>query len=113
MNFQDYAQLEKNLSAEIAVAVARSALTKTQRRAADKSQRRTDKPALMTSQDREVAAPDRTVVRLSCLPHAGRPVVKEFRYYTPFASEATSRAVTEAQLAGSWKFITVLEVTRL
>lgn len=78
-------------------------LTKTERKKAAKAARRRPKAL-------PIAVPDRTIVRLSCLPFSGPVVVKEFKYYTPFVEEALERAKLEIQLSGErYRWISVLE----
>lgn len=78
-------------------------LTKTERKRIAKDLRR--KPKAMP-----IAVPDRTQIRLSCLPMTGQVVVKEFVYYTPFVTEALERAYREISQSGEqYRSITVLE----
>lgn len=82
-------------------------LTKTERKKAAKQARRKPKPL-------PVAVPDRTVIRLSCLPFSGPVVVLEFKYYTPFVEVAHQMALKEIHDSGrKFKDITILEKDRM
>lgn len=82
-------------------------LTKTERKKAAKLARRKPK-------DLPVAVPDRTVIRLSCLPWSGPVVVKEFTYYTPFTDVALQRAFEEVRATGErYKDIAILEKDKM
>lgn len=61
-------------------------LTKTERRRMAKALHR--KPKAL-----RVAAPDKTYIRLSCMPFSGPIVVKEFSFYTPFVEHAYQKAM--------------------
>ena len=81
--------------------------TKTERKKAAKEARRKAKPL-------PVAVPDRTIIRLSCLPYTGPVIVLEFKYYTPFPDVALQRALEEVRASGRrYRDITILEKDKM
>lgn len=102
--FEMFAEAERRLREMFQQPIEEAlGLTKTERKKAAKASRR--KPKALP-----IAVPDRTIVRLSCLPWSGPVVVKEFKYYTPFTEEALQFAHLEISMSGEkFKSITVLE----
>lgn len=103
-NFELFAEMERKLRDAFSQPVEDVlGLTKTERKKAAKMARR--KPKALP-----IAIPDRTVIRLSCLPWSGPVVVLEFKYYTPFADVALQNALEEIRLSGQrYKDIAILE----
>lgn len=103
-NFELFAEMERKLLEAFSQPVEEVlGLTKTERKRMAKEARR--KPKALP-----IAVPDRTVIRLSCLPWSGPVVVKEFTYYTPFADVALQRAYEEVRASGErYKHIAILE----
>lgn len=103
-NFELFAEMERKLrDAFSQPAEEVLGLTKTERKKAAKMARH--KPKALP-----IAIPDRTIIRLSCLPFSGPVVVLEFKYYTPFTEVAYQKALKEIYESGRrFKAITILE----
>lgn len=104
VQFGLFAELERQLREALnAPVVEVPTMTKTQRRKLAKLGHRFQKA-------RPVARPDKTTIRLNCLPMSGPAEIHEFSYYTPFQKLAMQRALLELSANGkTYLWITVLE----
>ncbi|MND74406.1 hypothetical protein D3C80_659970 [compost metagenome] len=107
-NFELFAEMERKLRDAFSQPVEDVlGLTKTERKKMAKAARR--KPKALP-----IAVPDRTIIRLSCLPFSGPVVVLEFKYYTPFVEVAYQEALEEINKSGRrFKNIAILEKDRV
>lgn len=107
-NFELFAEMERKLRDAFSQPPEDVlGLTKTERKKAARLARR--KPKALP-----IAVPDRTIIRLSCLPFSGPVVVLEFKFYTPFVDVAHQEALEQINSSGRhFKNITILEKRRL
>ena len=104
VHFGMFAELERQLRDALnAPDEAVPELTKTQRRKLAKQGRAFQKA-------KPIARPDKTTIRLNCLPLSGPAEIHEFSYYTPFQQIAMEKALRELSKNGKvYQWITVLE----